>query len=614
MDSLAGRCSHVQLVHQKTRVLLVGLLSLVTACGCGRGDNGANKPGAPKSKVLSMDGDGEQLARPGTGPNVHGDVAPDVTNPPPLFREITQQSGLQFSYSTGRDAAEYAILESLGGGVAAFDFDRDGWVDLMFAGGGRLDEKRVTAKPCGLFRNVTGEGKISFTEVTQSASALGDEFYNHGAFPADFDNDGFLDVAISGYGGIQLLRNQGDGTFQKYAVISTHATNSWSTSLTWGDFDGDGNLDLYSPNYVDWSWANHPDCTYSSEGIREVCPPKEFSGLDDVLLSSDGEGGFVARFADVGLVPGGKGLGAVAGDVDADGDLDLYVANDTTNNFLYLNDGTGRFEEQGILAGVSGDEAGVNTGSMGVLLQDVDGDGKPDIWVTNFERELFALYHNHGGHLFAYVSRTSGLGSLGGLYVGFGTVTLDYDFDGDHDIVVANGHVSYRPAQGTYKQPALLIENQGRGRFRRLLPGGYFDQQHTGRGVAQADLNNDGIPELIFSHTEEPASILANSNSPQRVATVRLVGRQSNRDAIGTAIHYRSGGRDFLYQANGGGSYLSHSDRRFWLFVPDDYNEVTVTVRWPSGVEQQFPFPSLGEMTTWTEPEAQDEWSPQRGG
>lgn len=584
--------------------------------GEGRGDG-----------TLASDGEGVSSAgspSSGSGSSGSGSAAAP-------YVDVAKDWGIVFQFETGRSAGEFAILESLGGGVAAFDFDLDRWTDLAFAGGGRLDNQTVSARPCALFRNLgpneanseqAGGASPRFTEIASLAGCTGQKYYNHGIFPADFDNDGFPDLAISGYGGVQLLHNQGDGTFVEWKGPDLGASPlngglQWSTSLAWGDLDGDGDLDLYVPQYVDWSWDNHPRCTIRQDAHREVCPPKEFSGLDDMIWRNEGDGRFTIVGPEAGLRAGGKGLGAVVGDVDGDGDMDIYVANDTTNNFLYRNDGTGHFEERGIIAGVAGDDAGVNTGSMGVVLEDLNHDGRPDLWVTNFERELFAFYRNDGQNLFSFLSRTAGLADLGGLYVGFGTVLVDYDGDGDRDIVVANGHVSYRPAQGSYPQPALLLEQVGNQRFQRRRVGGYFQEQHTGRGVATADLDNDGVAELVFSHCEEPVAVLKNQRlrasgvraesvttetAAARWATVDLVGRDSNRDALGATIRYESAGRVYYYQRCGGGSYLSHSDRRFRLFVPEDYNELTVAVRWPSGREQSLPFPAADQATVWLEP------------
>ena len=528
------------------------------------------------------------------------------------FRDVTAATGVAFRFSSGREAGEYAIIESLGGGVAAFDYDRDGKADLMFAGGGSLESRAVKGAPCGLFRNL---GDWRFREATGEAGVSAARHYNHGVHPADFDGDGFIDLAISGYGGVQLFRNQGDGTFVEAGHWVSDDRHPWSSSLAWADFDGDGHLDCYVTHYVDWSWDNHPTCPGPAGVPREVCAPREFAGVSDVIYFNDGAGGFRPRRESVGLVSGGKGLGVVAGDVNLDGHVDLYVGNDTTDNFLYLNQGDGSFRETAVLAGVSGDASGVNTGSMGVALQDLDGDGLPDIWVTNFERELFALYRNEDAGIFSHVSRSAGMAGIAGLYVGFGTVLADLDLNGDRDIVVANGHVSYHSPRSPFAQEPLLLINRGDGRFRRSDRGDYFRRPHTGRGLIYVDLDDDGSWDLVFTHLEEPAALLRGSPPAHgRWATVRLVGRESNRDAIGANVWIETAAGPRRTLLNGGGSYLSHSDTRIRLVDPPDSDESesragsspsapVVQIRWPSGLEQSVPFPPFGSQSVWVEGE-----------
>lgn len=529
------------------------------------------------------------------------DVDDDVNE---WFTDVTAATGVDFSFRSGRSADEYAILESLGGGVAAFDYDLDGAIDLMFAGGGELADRRISGAACGLFRNL---GDFDFAAVTTAAGCEAANHYNHGIFPADFDGDGFPDLAISGFGGVQLFRNQGDGTFQRFDTWQTHSSHPWSTSLAWADYDADGHLDCYVTHYVDWSWDNHPRCSGPPGVPREVCPPREFRGISDAIYFGDGQGGFRRQDQQVGLAAEGKGLGVVAADLDLDGSIDLYVANDTTDNFFYINDGHGRFQERALLAGVSGDPTGVNTGSMGVAVGDFDGDGLPDIWVANFERELFALYRNDGQNLFSHVSRRAGIGGVEGLYVGFGTVMVDIDFDGHRDLVVANGHVSYHSSQTPFRQLPLLLHNQGDGRFERASPGGYFAQSHSGRGLIHADLNNDGSWDLVVSHLEEPVAILRGSPVPHdRWALVRLVGSVANRDAVGATLHYSHPDGEQLELICGGGSYLSHSDRRVRLLVTDpQHRPETVEVRWPSGSRESFPYPADATSVTWVEGQAE---------
>jgi enediyne biosynthesis protein E4 len=551
-------------------VLLLPIVSCLFFGGCVRRDEVSKTTSTPKSLPSnSIESNGETES-----------LSPDTIA---LFHEVTDQTGIDFQYSSGRSAGEFAIIESLGGGVGAFDFDGDRLVDLMFAGGGRLDNKSVTPLPCAVFRNL---GDFRFIRATAQSGLAADANYNHGIFPADFDNDGFADVSVSGYGGVQLFRNQGDGTFVLWKEIKTHATNPWSTGIAWADFDCNGILDMYVAHYVDWSFENHPTC--SGDGApREVCGPKDFKGIEDVILFGDGDGGFEQQSSSVGIVGNGKGLGVVAGDVDSDGDVDIYVANDTTDNFLYMNDGSGKFEETATIAGVSGDEYGVSTGSMGVVLEELTGDDLLDLWVTNFERELYALYRNEGSGLFTHVSRNAGLAAINGLFVGFGTVAVDIDQDGDSDLVVANGHVSYFAKNAPFKQSALLLRNDGGGKFSRLREQGYFSELHSGRGLAKADLNQDGILDLVFTHLEEPISILKGlGSSGPKPLKLHLVGTQSNRDSLGATIIAETEFGKASAIVSGGGSYLSSSDYGVQLSLKGSV--YSVIVRWPSGEEERF--------------------------
>ena len=568
-------------------LLLLSILAAVLGCkpkGTATTTNGPKSNPSPKSPAVQTT-KGKQAPVASVGP---------PSNTFQHFEDVTEQLGLDFTYSNGRNAGEYAILESLGGGVGVFDFDNDGWMDLMFAGGGRLDKQTVTGLPGALYWQQNGK----LLDVSQAARLKTGRWYQHGVFPADYDNDGFVDVAISGYGGIQLFHNQGDGTFVEQPW--TTPDDSWSTSLAWGDFSGDGALDLYVPHYVDWSWDNHPECFTGNPRRREVCAPRDFHGLDDRIYFALGDGRLEDATKSAGLKAAGKGLGAVAADLDADGDTDIYVANDTTDNFLYLNDGNGVFREEAILNGVSGDDAGVNTGSMGIAVGDSNQDGMLDIWVTNFERELFAMYRNEGQAFFTHTSRSAGLEALGGLYVGFGTTFLDFDHDGDQDLVVTNGHVSYHSKHSPYLQEPLLMENVGNGRYQRVTDaGGYFREVLSGRGVARFDMNNDGWWDLVFHHSEQPARVLRGLPTEQEGswALIQLTGIHSNRDGIGATVTLQEGSKVTVFSRSGGGSYLSQNDPRKLLVIHGSAADAQIVVRWPTGLEEVFPFPSSGAVT-----------------
>ncbi|RMF38345.1 MAG: VCBS repeat-containing protein, partial [Planctomycetota bacterium] len=503
-----------------------------------------------------------------------------------IFHEVAAQRGVRFTYSNGREAGEYAILESLGGGCAILDYDLDGWEDVYLPGGGRLTGNQVTSRPGAMFRNL---GRAWFADVTEASRTHGDRYYTHAAYRADFDNDGFDDLAISGYGGIQLLHNLGDGTFQMWCELHCASNPDWSSSLAWCDADADGNLDLYAAHYVDWSWKKHPVCTANDGQVREVCAPREFAGLDDALFISDGAGQFTDRAASLGMRPGGKGLGVAAADLTNDGRIDFYVANDTTDNYFYVQQPDGTLAESAVLAGVAGDEFGVSTGSMGIAVFDVDNDLRLDLLVTNFERELTALYRNQGNGLFSYASRQFGLASLEAVYVGFGCVPIDFDFDGDLDVMIANGHVSYHSAHAPFRQLPLLLENHDGQRLTRRVAPGYWQEGHTGRGVAAADLDRDGAQDLVVSHLDEPAAILLRSQTPTSAhASIRFVGTQSNRSAIGVMVQLEIGSARSVRALAGGGSYLSSGATEIPVYWPDGANTpCLVQVSWPSGLREQ---------------------------
>lgn len=563
------------------RVLLLGLF--FAGVGCER------QSSSPTASSSSHD---QPVAPPDVLPTDSGeenDNSPSQVATAGQFRDITETSGVEFSFSSGRSAGEFAIIESLGGGVGVFDYDRDGRADLMFAGGGTLDNQTVQAKPCGLFRNL---GEMDFVPVTSQAQAAADRYFSHAISAADFDGDGFQDLAVSGYGGVQLLRNQGDGTFAHCKTLVSNVDAAWSTSLAWGDLDNNGHLDCYVTHYVDWSWSHHPKCVGQGEVKREVCPPQEFAGVSDVIYFNDGES-FQSARETAGLVTGGKGLGVAIVDLNSDLAPDIYVANDTVDNFLYINDGNGKFSESAVLAGVSGNDVGVSTGSMGVCILDANSDQRPDVLVTNFERELYALYRNDDGGFFANTSRLSGFAAFPPAYVGFGTVALDFDFDGDQDLVVANGHVWYASPHSPFRQHSLVFENLGES-FQRLPEADYFSQLRTGRGLASGDLNNDGTADLVFSNLEEPVAVVQATQPPSSSwAMVRLVGRESNRDAVGASMTLGNpAGVTQMRAVYGGGSYMSHSDQRnlfYWMRSDENGSAMkSISVRWPSGTAEQF--------------------------
>jgi len=503
------------------------------------------------------------------------------------FRDITDSSGVNSTFHNGRESNNYSILESLGGGTGAFDFDQDGQQDLMFAGGGRFSGEQISGLPTRLFRNLNGS---KFQDVSEAADLAAPETLTQGCSMSDYDCDGFPDALVTGYAGLQLFHNLGDGTFEEVHFAAGLTDRTWSSSAAWGDLNHDGWPDLYLAHYVDWSFENNPVCPSPwPEHDRDVCPPRAFEPLRDIVYYSDGNGTFIDASVEAGLRTDGKGLGVILADLDHDSDLDIYVANDMVDNFLYKNDGTGHFSEEALISGTATDFEGRPNGSMGLAVCDYNGDLTPDLWVTNFEQETFALYKNDGTGNFVHASREAGITALGQLFVGFGTAMGDLDCDGDEDAVISNGHVVYYPTVAEERQLPLLLENVGGGRFTAVLSQAnqYFSLPHLGRGLTIADLNNDGALDLVAGHNNEPAAVLINS-TPLAGYWVRLklIGTHSSRDAVGAWVVLNTTVGDQLRHVTGGGSFLSQHDIRLHWGVPNDVQVVSATVHWPSGKVQ----------------------------
>jgi len=510
---------------------------------------------------------------------------------------------LPFAYENGEDAERSSILEGMGGGVAIFDFDRDGWPDLLFPGGGNFNgQQSLTASPPGFYRNL---GAWNLVPCATAAGLSTATHYSLGTAIGDFDNDGFEDVLITGYGGLQLLHNQGDGTFTDVTTSAMMDDRLWSTSAAWGDLNGDGNLDLYVAHYVDWSFDNDPNCPTVDGRRRERCPPQRYGPLPDVIYLSSGNGIFADSSRECGLRRDGKGLGVVLADLDLDGDLDIYVANDTVENFLYRNDGHARFEEIAVAAGCAFNDTGAPDGSMGVAVADYNLDGRPDIWVVNYERETIGLYKNLGDRAFEHVSQSTGVSVVGTMFVGFGTVFLDADLDGDEDVFVANGHVLRFPNNAPVRQLPLFFENLAGKRFLDVASqtGAYGRETHIGRGVAHGDIDNDGDLDLAISDLRNPVSIEENiSTARGQWLKVRLIGIASNRDAIGTRLTLTTSAGTQVRQVSSGDSYLSHSDRIPHWGVPLGATLEQLSITWPNGQSQTILRPALNQTLTVHQP------------
>ena len=550
--------------------------------------------GCLQSEPTAGPAKGASLKTPGENDTAN---APETTAVPvpdtvASFRDRAARSGVSFTYRNGQEAGYFSIVESLGGGVGLLDWDRDGDLDLFLPAGGRFGaDETIGGRPAGLFLN---RGDWSFLDASVQTGTAGETArYSHGAAVGDFDSDGFPDVLVTGFGGVVLWRNLGDGTFENVTVVSGLTDTLWSSSAAWGDLDGDGHLDLYVAHYVNWSFKNNPYCPSKETGKQDICPPRQFRPLPDTLFLSNGDGSFRDASEKSGLVQKGatgKGLGVMMCDIDSDGDLDVYVCNDTVPNFLYRNDGRGQLEEVAMQSGAAVSETGVPEGSMGVDLGDYNLDGRLDLWVTNYERESIALYRNDGRGMFRHVSHIAGLTTVGGLFVGWGTSFFDFDLDGDEDVFVSNGHVIRHPSEAPVRQLPLLFENtQGR-RFANVAPaaGGYLAKPHMGRGVARGDLDGDGDIDLVICHTNEPVSVLENltDRRGRHWLGVRLIGTspEGSRDAAGAIVTLRVAGMpNQTRQVKSGTSYASSNGPRLTFGLGDSTKVDLIRIRWPGG-------------------------------
>jgi enediyne biosynthesis protein E4 len=521
------------------------------------------------------------------------------------FEQRAVSSGVDFVYRNGEEAGKLAILESLGGGVGLVDYDQDGDLDLFFPGGGSFTEDvRVVGRAGALFRQ---EAPWQFAAVTEPAGVGSSTHYTHGAAVADADNDGFPDILITGYGGLLYFRNNGDGTFSESATESGLADQLWSSSAAWGDLNEDGAPDLYVAHYVNWSRENHPRCGSLHEGLDDVCPPKRFDPLPDVLYFGRGDGTFRDGSREAGLSLLGKGLGVLIADVDLDGHQDVYVANDTVSNFLYRNTGDGRLEDISDLSGTSVNDRGLPDGSMGIDVGDYNLDGLPDIWVANYERENFALYRNLGNCVFRHVSQSVGITAIGSFQVGWGTRFLDADLDGDEDLIVSNGHVVHFPKDSPKLQRPLMLENIEGKRFVNVTDqtGDYMTSPHGGRGLATGDLDGDGDEDIVLSNQNEPVELLSNESLERgHSLVVCVIGRESCRTAIGAVAVATMQDRKLMRQIRGGTSYASSSDTRLFFGCGASQVVDELVVTWTSGRTIRLTNVSCNQVVTVLEPKS----------
>tara|TARA_B100000315_G_scaffold116994_1_gene107267 strand:+ start:426 stop:2240 length:1815 start_codon:yes stop_codon:yes gene_type:complete len=517
------------------------------------------------------------------------------------FEDVTEATGLNFRHFLG-DVGEYRYPEIMAGGVGLLDYDRDGDLDVFFTQG-TITADTATPEDFGeggrLYRNeLTPAGTLSFIDVTAQAGIV-TKGYGMGVTVGDIDNDGYPDLYVTSYDRAQLFHNQGDGTFSDVATRSGVGSLRWSTSATFVDYDLDGDLDLFVAHYVNSMWTNHETCL-GPLGELDYCGPWSYESVPDRLYRNDGKEQFkdVTEAAGLGAASG-PGLGVVAADFNDDGWPDIYVANDGQANHLWMNRGDGTFADEALLAGAAYNEGGEPEAGMGIAVGDVDRDGDDDLLVTHLIDETNTLYLNDGEALFQDATRVFGItfSSLG--LTGFGVVLFDYDRDGWLDLYVANGAVAALPGVEDpfpYAQRDLLLHNE-EGRFRDVTAeaGPALKERRVGRGVAAGDIDNDGDVDLLVANINGlPQLLINNSEARGKWLRLKLVGKASNRDAIGARVGISlSGGAIHWSTVRRDGSYLASNDPRVHVGVPTNQSVERIEVRWPSGSRE-----------TWSRPES----------
>jgi hypothetical protein len=509
-----------------------------------------------------------------------------------MFTDITRAAGLAVRNVNGASPEKF-LVETMGSGALFLDYDNDDWPDVFLVDGGSLADPRVAAQARHrLFRN-RHDGTF---EDRTAASGIRIAGYGMGTCAADFDNDGFVDLYVTAYGGNTLYRNTGNGVFRDVTRSAGVAAGEWSTSCAFADFDRDGKVDLFVTRYVNAGPQMNPFCGDPARKLRVYCHPLNFKGLSSIVYRNNGNGSFTDVSAESGVAAvAGNGLGVVVADYDNDGLPDVFVANDAVPNFLFHNDGRWRFTESGLAAGVSVARDGKPRAGMGTDFGDLDGDGDLDLVVTNHEFETHSIFRNDGSGLFTDATVQSGIGPATLPFVGFGTVFLDYDNDGQLDLAIVNGHVidntALFRAGSTHKQRNLLFHNTGGLRLadvsRSAGPG--FTIEKVSRALVAADVDDDGDLDLLVTNNGDTPDLLRNDSVTGHALLVRLEGVRSNRQGIGARVWVTAGAKRQLRDVKAGSSYLGQNDTRVHVGLGAATAPVTLEIDWPSGQREVVP-------------------------
>ncbi len=510
------------------------------------------------------------------------------------FAEVpTKQSGITWVH-TNAHSPERHLPETVGAGCAFFDYDNDGWMDIYLVNSGSADFFTPTTHLKNALYHNNHDG--TFTDVTDKAGVAGGTF-GMGVAAADYDGDGWVDLYVTSYGRNILYHNNGDGTFSDVTDKAGVAAPGWSTGAVWFDYDNDGKLDLFVASFVYYDKTLNVLCT-DDINRRYYCIPRYYKPRPSHLFHNNGNGTFtdVSKESGIADFPG-KSFGVVATDVNNDGLMDLFVANDTMPNFLFINKGGGKFEESGLAAGVAFSESGKARSGMGVDAVDFDGDGWQDLFVANIEQEFFSLYHNQKD--LTFTDEPGEIGPATQFLSGWGLRFFDYDNDGYPDLFLVNGHpddfIEMHNARVQYHEPLLLFHNTGKSFVNvSALSGPVFSKRFSGRGMATGDFDNDGDIDVLISNNGEPPVLLRNDGGNRNNwLGLQLIGTKSNPAAVGAMITWQAGGLKHSRLKTGGGSYLSSHDPREILGLGSAAQVDYLEIRWPSGKVDKFTKPPI---------------------
>jgi enediyne biosynthesis protein E4 len=505
------------------------------------------------------------------------------------YKDVRQAAKITFRQDSTQTDQKY-YLETMGTGLGWLDYDQDGLMDIYFVQSAATDIYKPPAPLRSALYHNNGDG--TFTDVTESAGVGGAGHYGQGVAIGDYDNDGYPDIYVTGYGSAILYHNNGNGTFTDVTAKAGVADEGgWSTSAGWFDYDKDGWLDLVVTNYIDWSPKNNLWCGERRPGYRSYCHPGDYKGQRIKLYHNNHNGTFtdVSDSSGVGK-PEAKGMGVVLADFNNDGWPDIAIANDSWPNFLFINKQNGTFEDDSLVSGLAASEDGRYEAGMGIDSADVDGDGWQDVYITHLDFELNRLYHNNGDGTFTDDTFNSRIGNKAFLLSGVSMKFLDYDNDGWPDILQLNGsmldNVQLYHNEVTYKEPLLMFRNLGKGKFEKVSDslGPDFTRPIVGRGVATADFDNDGAIDIATNNRGDYPSLLHNEGATaNHWLTVLLIGTKSNRDGTGSALKLTTEGFVISEQAKGGMGYMSASDPRIHFGLGKRTSISSLEITWPSG-------------------------------